>query len=37
VLNFTYSGGAGIYRWPVNGNCVSSPGSLTFTAGDFNG
>jgi hypothetical protein len=38
VVMFTFApDGAGVYRWPVDGACKTSEGTLDFTAGFFGG
>jgi hypothetical protein len=37
TMDFQYGGGAGRYTWPLDGQCRSSPGTVTWSAGSLTG
>jgi hypothetical protein len=37
VLQFQYDGGAGVYTWPLDGQCHGGPGTVSWTAGALMG
>jgi hypothetical protein len=37
VVQFQYGRGAGVYTWPLDGQCRGGPGTVTWTAGDLMG
>jgi hypothetical protein len=37
VLQFQFGGGAGVYTWPLDGQCRGGPGIVTWTSGPLTG
>jgi hypothetical protein len=37
TLDFQYAGGAGRYSWPLDVQCRSAPGQVSWSAGPLNG
>jgi hypothetical protein len=37
VVQFQYDGGAGVYTWPLDGQCRGGPGTVSWTSGSLAG